>query len=452
MRVTLWYTGIMVLLAGLALAILLSASNRYIQKNAMNRLKERVFSSFREIQWDEDDWRLEIDDDLSIFQNEVWIGIYDSQGYPLYGQAPGSFPEGILFRDDTQQIIRDRNAVWHLYDKQLAVPGYGGVWVRGISSQTDAEDAFSAISHVALVLFPFLALLAAVGGYLITKRAFLPVSQMSATARRISTGGDLSQRINLGKGRDELYQLAGTFDEMLQQLEQQFEKEKRFTSDVSHELRTPISVILSQCEYALAHGSREGIEKESIESILNQAQRMARLVSQLLTLSRADRGSQVLQLETVNLSELCEMVALELEEEASQRNITIERSIQSDILIRADETMMMRLFINLISNGINYNREGGCVKLDLSSDGQRVRGYVQDNGIGIPPDCLEHVWERFYQVDPSRTVAKGRGSGLGLSMVQWIVSAHQGSIHAESTLGTGSCFSFEFPIRSCSKT
>ncbi len=106
MRVTLWYTGILVLLSGLALAVLLSASNRYIQNNVKSRLEERVFSSFREIEWDRKDGRLEIDDDLNIFQNEVWLGIYDSLGYPLFGQAPGNFPDGIVFRDGIQQVIR----------------------------------------------------------------------------------------------------------------------------------------------------------------------------------------------------------------------------------------------------------------------------------------------------------------------------------------------------------
>ena len=115
-------------------------------------------------------------------------------------------------------------------------------------------------------------------------------------------------------------------------------------------------------------------------------------------------------------------------------------------MIQADETMIMRLFINLISNAVSYGRTGGHIKVGLSSDEKGVKGYVKDDGIGIPEECLGHVWERFYQVNPSRTVEKGRGAGLGLSMVKWIVSAHGGSIRAESELGKGSCFSFEFPV------
>ena len=437
MRVTLWYTGIMVLLSGLALAVLLSASNRYIQNNVKNRLEERVFSCLHEIKWDWEDGQLDIDDDLSVFQNEVWLGIYDRLGYPLFGQAPGNFPDGMVFKDGRQQVIREGGSVWHVYDRHLEVPGYGPVWIRGISSQTDSEEALTAISHIALVLFPFLAALAAVGGYLITKRAFLPVIQMSATARGISTGGDLSQRIGLVKGKDELYQLAGTFDEMLEQLERQFEKEKRFTSDVSHELRTPISVIISQCEYALEHAPEGSPESESLQSILEQSQRMARLVSQLLTLSRADCNTQQLQLETVNISELCEMVAQELEEAAAQKSISLELAVQPDVLIQADETMIMRLFINLISNAVSYGRTGGHIKVGLSSDEKGVKGYVKDDGIGIPEECLGHVWERFYQVNPSRTVEKGRGAGLGLSVCQWVVALHGGHMEFQSIEGKG---------------
>lgn len=444
MRVTAWYAGIMLLLAALALVVVLSAGSRYIQSSVRNRLEERVVSSFREIEWDEDDGALDIDDDLYQVWNGVWLGIYDGHGYPLYGGAPGDFPAGVVFENEHMRTARDGENDWYVYDRSLYIPGYGSVWVRGVASQSDSEEAFSTIFYLSLVLFPFMAILAAVGGYMITRRAFRPVSQMTDTARRISGGNDLSQRIGLEGGDDELYQLAKTFDEMLERIQTQFEKEKQFTADASHELRTPISVIISRCEYALEHIEEDGEGRESLQIVLEQARKMARLVSQLLMLSRADSGRAQLQLENVNLSELCEIVVLEQEKAASEKKITIETRIQPDILMKADETMMMRLFINLITNAVIYGREGGHVEVGLSSSDQRVKGYVKDDGIGIPKDQLGRVWDRFYQVNKSRTSENSRGAGLGLSMVKWIVSAHGGSIDVESCPGEGSCFFFEF--------
>lgn len=444
LRVTLWYAATMVLLAALALTVILYVGGRYMQKSVTSRLEERVALSFREIEWDRDDKKLDIDDDLYEFWNGVWLGIYDGQGYSIYGGAPGGFPPGIAFQDGQMRTVRNGASQWYVYDRRLDVPGYGPVWVRGMASQSESGEAFTAIFRLSLILFPFLALLAAVGGYMITRRAFLPVSQMADTARQISGGEDLSKRIGLGKGDDELYQLADIFDEMLGRIQIQFEKEKQFTADVSHELRTPISVIISRCEYALEHMKDDTEGRESVEIVLDQAGKMARLVSQLLLLSRADSGEQKLQFEQVNISEICEIVVLEQKEAAVEKNISIEAKIQPDVMMKADETMMMRLFINLIANAIAYGREGGHVEVGLYSTENDIKGYVKDDGIGIPGDQLDRVWDRFYQVNRSRTPDSSHGAGLGLSMVKWIVSAHGGAFSVESRLGEGSCFSFEF--------
>lgn len=446
LRVALWYTGIMILLAAASLAVLLSLSSRFVQHGARDRLEGRVALALKEAEWDREERRLDIDDDLKVFEDGVWIGIYDGQGYPLYGQAPEGFPEGVVFEDRQIRMVSGGSAVWYVYDIHRIVPGYGSVWVRGAASRSDAEEAFAAMIRMAVFLFPFLAALAAGGGYLITRRAFLPIAQMAETARRISTGGDLTERIGLGKGNDELYQLAETFDSMLSRLQGQFEKEKQFTADVSHELRTPISVILSRCEYALGH-MEDGEGRESLQIVLDQARKMARLVSQLLMLSRADGNRLELQLEDVDLSVLFEVVIQEQEAAASEKSITIQPDIQPDVMVQADETMMMRLLINLISNAITYGKVGGHIRVGLSKSSGTVHGYVEDDGVGIPNEHLDRIWDRFYQVDPSRTAEDGRGAGLGLSMVKWIVSSHGGDIHVESRVGEGSRFSFEFPSR-----
>ena len=174
---------------------------------------------------------------------------------------------------------------------------------------------------------------------------------------------------------------------------------------------------------------------------------MATLISQLLTLSRADAGRAKLHMELLNVSDLAEITVEEQRDFAASRNITLSSWIQPDILMRADETMMMRLFINLLTNAITYGKEGGHVLLELSSSEEQIEGSVSDDGIGIPPEHLDKIWNRFYQVDTSRTSREDGSSGLGLAMVKWIVEAHGGTITVESKEGTGSRFQFCFPKR-----
>lgn len=172
---------------------------------------------------------------------------------------------------------------------------------------------------------------------------------------------------------------------------------------------------------------------------------MSSLISQLLTLARADKGIQKLHYELLNLSELAEIITEEQKGIASKKGITLETCIQPDILFRGDETMLMRLFINLISNSITYGKENGLTRISLSSDGNLITGSVSDNGIGIEKDKLDKIWKRFYQVNPARSSGEREGAGLGLPMVKWITEAHGGTVCAESTPGSGTVFTFTFP-------
>ena len=263
-------------------------------------------------------------------------------------------------------------------------------------------------------------------------------------AEKINEGNNLSQRINIGKGNDEIHTLAETFDTMFDRLQTSFEREVQFTSDVSHELRTPISIIVSQSEHGLDHiNSKEKVEK-SFKVILQESKKMSQLISQLLTLSRIDRGHQKLNIEFVNISELAEVVIENQKMEADKKNIKIITEIEKDIHVEGDELMLMRLFINLISNAISYNKENGYVKIELIKTGNKLIGKIYDNGIGISKENINKIWIRFFQVDSSRTTDS---SGLGLAMVKWIVEAHNGTISVVSQLEKGTLFTFEIPCK-----
>ena len=443
-KITLWYTVLMALLVIVMLWILFSVSNTRILSGANTRLKNTVVRSFREI--DFEDGMLEFDDDFLRLgtENGIYLSVYDRYGNYLYGQLPAYYSgTPTLVMDELQQDY-DFYTQWYIYDYKMPVEGYGTLWVRGITSQLRTDRALITMIRLALIFFPFFVLCIAVSGYFLIRKALAPLRSVTEAAEEISLGKNLSRRIHLEGGQDEAHRLAHTFDHMMDKLEASFESEKQFTSDVSHELRTPTSVILAQCEYALSGQESPEALKSCLHTIMNQARKMTALISQLLTLSRADSGNQNLHLETINLSELLEIIAQEQQIIADQKNITIQTDISPHVLMRADETMMMRFFINLISNSIRYGKENGHVHLTLASEGNTITGSVADDGIGISAEQLPLIWKRFYQADPARTSDASGSSGLGLPMVQWIAKAHGGTISAESTQGQGSKFSFTF--------
>lgn len=443
-KITLWYTVLMALLVIVMLWILFSVSNTRILSGANTRLKNTVVRSFREI--DFEDGMLEFDDDFLRLgtENGIYLSVYDRYGNYLYGQLPAYYSgTPTLVMDELQQDY-DFYTQWYIYDYKMPVEGYGKLWVRGITSQLRTDRALMTMIRLALIFFPFFVLCIAVSGYFLIRKALAPLRSVTEAAEEISLGKNLSRRIHLEGGQDEAHRLAHTFDHMMDKLETSFENEKQFTSDVSHELRTPTSVILAQCEYALSSQDSPEELKSCLHTIMNQARKMTALISQLLTLSRADSGNQSLHLETINLSELLEIIAQEQQIIADQKNITIQADISPHIHMRADETMMMRFFINLISNSIRYGKENGHVYITLASEGNTITGAVADDGIGISAEQLPLIWKRFYQADPARTSDASGSSGLGLPMVQWIAKTHGGTISAESTLAQGSKFSFTF--------
>ena len=439
LRVTLLYTLFMVLLTGLSLGFLFHAGAQSRRQTTLDRMQTMAEASRKELE--AKDGELEIDRDLEAFDDGVYLSLYDTAGVPLYGFVPREFDNSVIFDDGSLRTVESGGHSWYLYDEQITVEDYGPVWVRSIAAADAFNSTLGTLGKTALLVLPVFVVLAAVCGYLLTRRAFAPVRQITQTAREIGEGGDLSRRIGLTGRKDEIHTLAAEFDAMFARLEQAFDREKQFTDDASHELRTPTAVILSQSEYALENTHPQGETRAALESIHTQAARMAALLSQLLMLARADKGRQVVQREPVDLSELVEMVAETEAEQAEARNITVQTELEPGVTVQGDETLLMRLLINLTENAIRYGRPGGQVKLTLRrQDGEAV-GTVEDDGIGIAPEDLDKIWQRFWQADPARS----GGAGLGLSMVRWIAGAHGGRVTVQSEPGKGSIFTFFLP-------
>lgn len=447
-RVTLWYTLFLIALTGIIFVILFFIGDRQILASVQSRLEEAVSGSLDEIEYDDEEWNgVDIDDDLRIFQDGVYLTVYDEQETCIYGQLPHDLQEARIpgFENGKIQEVRLRSARWLIFDVYKPLYAERGVWVRGVLSQSEAESGLAVMLRLLMFFIPVFVLLAAIGGYYIIRQAFAPIEKIRKTVDEIADGNDLSRRIRLGDGSDEVYRLADTFDRMLERIQEAYEREKQFTADASHELRTPTSVIAAQAEYVLRHDTVSEEARGKLQIILEQSHKMSVLISQLLALARADRGQEKLHRENINLSELTEIIVEEERERAAGKQMEIYLDCQPGLYLEGDETMMMRCLINLLENAITYGREGGHIWVSLVGLDDTIQGYVRDDGIGVRAEDLPRIWERFYQADASRSSQAGSNAGLGLTMVKWIVEAHGGSITAESRYGQGTVFYFRLP-------
>lgn len=329
----------------------------------------------------------------------------------------------------------------------LSGDSFDGLWLRGVVSKNERINILYNTVRLSFWLLPLLALLAILGGYAITRRSFLPIQQIADSAEEIGKSGDLSRRLDIGWGRDEIHQLASTFNGMFDRLEKAFETERQFTSDASHELRTPTAVILAQAQYGLELADSEEEYRESLEVIKRQAERMNDIINQLLFFTRLDQGSEPVNMEETNLSvlvaEICKDQRL-----ISCKHISVKDDIQPDINVETDRNLFTRMLNNLFSNAYKYGKEKGTITMTLTRMGDDAVLRLTDDGIGISRENLERIWNRFYQVEPSRNEDAGGGLGLGLSIVKQITSLLGGKISVESEEGRGTSFIF---VMKCKK-
>lgn len=444
MKITLWYTGLIVIILSAIFTAVLLATDKVLLLGVQNKLEEEVYDFAEELKIDSNG-RLRLEK-LDFLKDGVRLAVYHENGQMITGLVASGLPE-TPFADELLQKAGSDQQNWFVYDFYFK-PRHADnfYWVRGTVPLSSAYAERDKILRQCALFFPLLILLAALGGYWITKKAFRPVTRITEAAAQISSGSDLSKRIELEGADDEIDTLAKTFDGMFARLEDAFEAERQFTDDASHELRTPTSVIIAQAECGLQSPDLEG-KQQALQGVLQQAGKMSKLVNQLLQLSRADRHKESLHLEEFDLSELTEMVAEEAQGLAESKAVTLTAKIEPGILVKADQTLLMRIWLNLLTNAVKYGRQQGQIWLTLKSDGKNAVGTVRDDGIGISAAELPKIWKRFYRVNTARSSGDDSGTGLGLAMVKWMVESHGGTVSAVSTLGAGSTFSFTIPLR-----
>lgn len=280
------------------------------------------------------------------------------------------------------------------------------------------------------------------GGWWLAGRAIRPIEQISQTARGIEAS-KLSERFNIEATDTELRELGEVLNSMLGRLEAGFDQQSRFTADASHELRTPLAVLLSHAELALSRQRPPAEYQAALQTIQRSGQRMKELVEDLLVLARANSGRLELRKEPTDLKRLAEEAAQLLKPLAEAEGVQLEVT-GSRVEHTVDSARLSQALVNLIGNGIKYNRSGGTVSVEVLNDSGIATIRIKDTGEGIPAESLPHLFEPFYRVDAARSRETG-GSGLGLAITRRLVNAHGGEISVSSEVGVGSCFEIRLP-------
>jgi two-component system, OmpR family, sensor kinase len=312
-----------------------------------------------------------------------------------------------------------------------------------------------------IIIFPTALVLAAIGGYLLTRRSLSPVIAMTEHASRIGAN-TLHERLPVPNAHDEYGQLATVINGLLARIESAFDQQRQFMADASHELRTPISIVRGEADIALAVPDRaHGDYREALSVVRAESRRLSRIVHDLFLLARADAGQQQLHLRRFYLDDLiadCTRAARSL---ASRRGMRLTSNVPAEAAVCGDEDLIRQLVLNLLDNALKYGTEGGTVEISLRSEPGFHRVIVRDSGPGIPPDVAAHIFDRFYRGDGSRARdsassgpthddAHGVGAGLGLAIARWVAEAHGGSLVLAQSSTTGSDFVFMVPAAAVS--
>ena len=368
-------------------------------------------------------------------EDGIYILVFSSDGTLLFGR------EGIgavsIGYQEGQRTLSLSDGHWIISDMMM-----DGYYIRAAARESTIYSMISSDYLLVLIAALVMVAISALGGYFIVGRAFLPLERLISTASEIADGDDLTKRLESSNAK-ESRELSSAFNSMLGRLDDSFKKEKEFTDDASHELRTPLAVIKAESEYALSSIDDRAEVEQSLSAIIKETDRMTRLISSLLELSRADKGSIKINKRRFSLSSMLEGLSEEMSQMARERNLSFSSTLEKGIFVYADEDMIIRSVINLINNAISYSKENGHIDLLLKRNESVAIISVKDDGIGISEEDQKRIFDRFFQVDKARSSSS---SGLGLALVKEMAALNNATISVESKLGYGSTFTLSIPI------
>jgi heavy metal sensor kinase len=318
-----------------------------------------------------------------------------------------------------------------------------GVVVRQLRDETEMRRTLRQMVEVFVFTLPLAVLLASLVGYWVARRSLRPVAAMAERARTI-TSESLGERLPNPNPNDELGQLAAVFNDTLHRLESSFAELKRFTADASHELRTPLTALRAVGEVALRQPENSAALRDTIGSMLEEAQRLNDLIESLLTLARMESGKVAVSLEPVNFTALVAEVRDSLQVLATEKKQTIGLLRDDSITETADRVLLRQALVNIIHNAIRYSPPQTWIAIRVARRDKQGVIEITDQGPGIAAEHHQKIFERFYRVDKSRSRIEG-GHGLGLAIARWSVERQSGRIEVESEVGKGSLFRIVLP-------
>ena len=273
-----------------------------------------------------------------------------------------------------------------------------------------------------------------------------PIKAMNELAREIAFE-KMGGRIPLGTAEDEINELAKTLNAMLDRLQGSINKQRQFVSDASHELRTPAAVIKGYIDFIETYGTTdEALLKENLKVIGSEAQNMQSLLENLLFLSRTDQHRQKVNKKILDLDDIVGDVMSKMKTVIKTHKVELLKNIPAKIF--GDETMIRQMLRIFLDNAVKYTPAGGSIKVASLVDGEKIFLSIADSGIGIAPQNQDKIFERFVRIDSEDLVSEANGSGLGLSIAKWIADNHEIKISVASTLGKGTTFTLEIPVKS----
>jgi heavy metal sensor kinase len=371
------------------------------------------------------------------------VSVFSADGVPLFSMGEKLSGEPLVRPDDRTSVSEievdpDRRL-------RMATRWSDRYRFHVAAPEQPIAEALRHTRWVLIVLAPISILGAVAGGWVLAGAALRPVKDVTRIAERIS-GSRLNERIPERKAADELGRMVASFNRMVERLERSFRRIDEFSSNVAHELRTPLTVLRGEAELAMSRDLTPAEAAELASGVHEEAVRMGRVVDDMLTLARADRGQAPLELASVDLAAILQDTFEDALILAAERGIEVRLGPNDATSLQGDAARLRQLLRALISNAVRYTEPGGSIAIEGRVDGDVVRIAVEDTGIGIAPEHLPRIFDRFYRVDSARSRDRG-GSGLGLALARWIAEAHGGTIRATSEPGKGSRFEVELPLR-----
>jgi len=324
--------------------------------------------------------------------------------------------------------------------------GHEGYLVEVGASEAGMESVLRGFVTTLAIGLPIVLAIAISGGYILIKRALAPVQRIVRAAREI-TLHHLDERLPVVSSGDEIESLCHSLNEMIGRLDESFQSSSRFTADASHELRTPLTIMRGELEALLLDTALPPKVNQTLDSFLEETERLVKIVEGLFALSRLDIGEAQMECVRVDLAALAQTTADQMCLLAEEKEIVLSYETRDHVDVEGDRARLKQVVVNLLDNAIKYTPRGGEITLSVSSSGGRGRLVISDSGPGIPETALSRVFDRFFRVDGARS-REVEGAGLGLSIVRSICAAHGGSVRAENRETTGCRITVEFPLAS----